>query len=142
MIAFGYEAMGLASDDVFVCTLDKTGQVKREVRIKQPYVSIIHDMAVTQKHIVLPFGGYVTSLERLKAGKIHWGWDQTKPSMIGVLPARRRGEGRALVQGSRALHDAHVQRAHGRQQSHPVRAVLGFEFLSVLPASGWLAVES
>jgi carotenoid cleavage dioxygenase len=90
MIAFGYEATGLATDDIFVYTLDKTGQVKREVRIKQPYVSIIHDMAVTQKHILLPFGGYVTGMDRLKAGKIHWGWDQTKPSMIGVLP--RDGE--------------------------------------------------
>jgi carotenoid cleavage dioxygenase-like enzyme len=86
MIAFGYEATGMASDDVFIYTLDKTGKVTREVRIKQPYVSIIHDMAVTQKHIVLPFGGYVTSMDRLKAGKVHWGWDATKPSMIGVLP--------------------------------------------------------
>jgi carotenoid cleavage dioxygenase len=90
MVAFGYEATGLATDDIFIGTFDKTGKLKREVRIKQPYVSIIHDMAVTQKHILLPFGGYVTGLDRLKAGKIHWGWDQTKPSMIGVLP--RDGE--------------------------------------------------
>ncbi len=34
MIAFGYEATGLATDDVFVYTLDKTGKVTREVRIK------------------------------------------------------------------------------------------------------------
>lgn len=86
MIAFGYEATGLATDDIFIGTFDKTGKLEREVRIKQPYVSVIHDMAVTQKHILLPFGGYVTSMDRLKAGKVHWGWDQTKPSMIGVLP--------------------------------------------------------
>ncbi len=86
MIAFGYEATGLATDDIFIGTFDKTGRLEREVRIKQPYVSVIHDMAVTQKHILLPFGGYVTSMDRLKAGKVHWGWDQTKPSMIGVLP--------------------------------------------------------
>jgi carotenoid cleavage dioxygenase len=86
MIAYGYEATGLATDDVFIYAIDKSGKVTRETRIKQPYVSIIHDIAVTQKHILLPFGGYVTSMERLKAGKIHWGWDSTKPSMIGVLP--------------------------------------------------------
>lgn len=86
MVAYGYEATGLASDDIFVYTLDKSGKVTREVRIKQPYVSVLHDMALTQKHILLPFGGYVTSMDRLKAGKIHWGWDSTKPSMIGVLP--------------------------------------------------------
>ena len=86
MIAFGYEATGLASDDLFVYTIDPSGTVKREVRLKVPYVSVMHDMAITQKHIVFPFGGYVTSPERLQAGKVHWGWDSTKPSQIGVLP--------------------------------------------------------
>ncbi len=86
MVAFGYEATGLATDDLFVYTLDKTGKVTREARLKVPYVSVIHDMALTQRHIVFPFGGYVTSMDRLKAGKIHWGWDSSKPSYIGVLP--------------------------------------------------------
>lgn len=86
MIALGYEATGLASDDVFVYTLDAAGEVQREVRLKVPYVSVIHDMAITQKHILIPFGGYVTSKQRLADGKIHWGWDASKPSYIGVLP--------------------------------------------------------
>jgi carotenoid cleavage dioxygenase len=43
-------------------------------------------MALTHRHIVIPFGGYVTSEQRLKDGRIHWGWDATKPSMIGVMP--------------------------------------------------------
>jgi carotenoid cleavage dioxygenase len=86
MIAFGYEATGLASDDLFIYTIDKGGQVRHEVRVKVPYVSIIHDMAITHRHVIIPFGGYVTSEQRLKDGKIHWGWDQTKPSYIGVIP--------------------------------------------------------
>lgn len=94
MVAFGYEATGLATDDLFIYTIDKTGKVTREVRLKVPYVSVIHDMALTQKHILIPFGGYVTSMERLKAGKIHWGWDSSKPSYIGVLP--RDGEAKDI----------------------------------------------
>jgi carotenoid cleavage dioxygenase-like enzyme len=94
MVAFGYEATGLATDDLFIYTIDKTGKVSRETRVKVPYVSIIHDMALTQKHILIPFGGYVTGVDRLKAGKIHWGWDQTKPSYIGVLA--RDGDGKDL----------------------------------------------
>jgi carotenoid cleavage dioxygenase len=86
MLAFGYEATGLASDDLWIYSLDKAGRVKQEVRTKVPYVSVIHDMALTQKHILIPFGGYVTSTERLQAGRIHWGWDDSKPSYIGVLP--------------------------------------------------------
>jgi carotenoid cleavage dioxygenase len=47
---------------------------------------MIHDCAVTHRHVLIPFGGYVTSAERLEQGKIHWGWDDTKPSVIGVIP--------------------------------------------------------
>jgi carotenoid cleavage dioxygenase-like enzyme len=86
MAAYGYEATGAASDDLFVYTIDKGGAVTGERRLKVPYVSMIHDMALTQKHIVFPFGGYVTSGERLRDGRIHWGWDKTKPSHIGILP--------------------------------------------------------
>jgi carotenoid cleavage dioxygenase-like enzyme len=94
MVAFGYEATGLASDDLWIYTLNKAGQVTREIRTKVPYVSVIHDMALTHKHVVIPFGGYVTSASRLKEGKIHWGWDATKPSYIGVLP--REGEAKDM----------------------------------------------
>lgn len=94
MVAFGYEATGLASDDLYLYRIDRSGRVCHEVRTKVPYVSIIHDMALTQSHIVIPFGGYVTSAERLRAGKIHWGWDDTKPSYIGVIP--RDGEARDM----------------------------------------------
>ncbi|MBX5459771.1 MAG: carotenoid oxygenase family protein [Steroidobacteraceae bacterium] len=94
MIAFGYQATGLVTDDLFIYTIGRDGKVKHEQRIKVPYVSVVHDCAVTQKHILLPFGGYVTSMERLKAGKIHWGWDATKPSYIGVLA--RDGDGKDI----------------------------------------------
>jgi carotenoid cleavage dioxygenase len=53
---------------------------------------MMHDMALTQRHIVFPFCGYVTSEQRLKDGRIHWGWDPAKPAMIGILP--RDGEAR------------------------------------------------
>ena len=86
MVAFGYEATGLASDDLFIYTIDRAGHVRHEVRVKVPYVSIIHDCALTHRHVVIPFGGYVTSTERLTAAKIHWGWDGGKPSYIGVMP--------------------------------------------------------
>ncbi len=91
LIAFGYEATGLASDDLFVYFIDAAGEVQREVRLKVPYVSLIHDFAVTQEHLIFPFACYTTSMDRLRAGKIHWGWDRQLPSMIGIM--RRDGDG-------------------------------------------------
>ncbi len=86
MVSFGYEATGLASDDLYIATMDAKGKVTESVAVKVPYVSVIHDMALTHRHVIIPFGGYVTSAERLKQGRIHWGWDASKPSMIGVMP--------------------------------------------------------
>lgn len=86
LVCFGYEATGLATDDLYIATLDAAGRVHEEVSVKVPYVSVIHDMAITHRHVIIPFGGYVTSRERLEQGKIHWGWDSRKPSMIGVIP--------------------------------------------------------
>ncbi|MFO7276192.1 MAG: carotenoid oxygenase family protein [Pseudomonadota bacterium] len=92
MVCYGYEATGLLSDDLFVYTIDRTGQITREWRLKVPYVSMMHDMALTQKHILFPVWGYVTSMERLKAGEVHWGWDDKVPMYMGVLP--RDGDAR------------------------------------------------
>ncbi|MEO6388152.1 MAG: carotenoid oxygenase family protein [Croceibacterium sp.] len=86
LIAYGNEADGLLSDALWVYRIGADGLVKQEVRTKVPYVSIMHDMALTQKHMLFPFGGYITGMERLQEGKVHWGWDKTKPSYIGVLP--------------------------------------------------------
>lgn len=92
MIAYGNEANGLAGDEVYVATIDKTGRLVHDTRFKVPYVSIMHDIALTQKHIIFPFAGYVTSMERLKAGKVHWGWDNSKESYIGILPRGADGK--------------------------------------------------
>lgn len=86
MVSYGYQATGLATDDLYIATTNAQGKVTDEVTVKVPYVSVIHDMALTHRHVVIPFGGYVTGMDRLQAGKIHWGWDKTKPSVIGVMP--------------------------------------------------------
>jgi carotenoid cleavage dioxygenase-like enzyme len=94
MICYGYEATGLESNDVFLYTINKQGVVTRELRFKVPYISMVHDIGLTQKHVIIPVFGFVTSMERLKQGKVHWGWDSTKPSYVGVVP--REGEAKDI----------------------------------------------
>lgn len=86
LVCFGYEATGEASNDVFIYTIDKHGEVKREVRLKMPYVSELHDFAISREHIVIPVYPLVTSKEWLEAGNIHWAWDDTLPFYTAVLP--------------------------------------------------------
>ena len=94
LIAFGYEATGLETTDIWIYYIDKAGQVTREIKIQSPYVAMLHDIALTQKHIVIPVCGMVSSMERLHEGKVHWGWDSSKPTYYGILP--RDGEAKDL----------------------------------------------
>src|SRR5262245_7127097 len=92
MIGYGYQARGDLSDDIAVYTINPQGAVVKEVWLKAPYVGIIHDIAITQKHVLIPVIARVTSLERLKSGEPMWEWNGSYPTMVGVLP--RDGDGK------------------------------------------------
>ena len=90
MIGYGYEAKGDLSKDIAVYTIDPKGEVVKEVWLTSPYLGIIHDIAITQKHVIIPVIARTTSLERLKRGEPMWEWNGELPTMVGVLP--RDGE--------------------------------------------------
>jgi carotenoid cleavage dioxygenase-like enzyme len=94
LIAFGYEASGLAARDVFLCTFDRAGSMQSPLRFEVPHTTMLHDIAITRSHVIIPGGAAVTSLERLRAGKIHWGWEAGRESFYGIVP--RAGDTRAI----------------------------------------------
>lgn len=91
MICYGYEATGLCTDDLWIYVVSPQGKVTKEYRVKVPYVSTLHDMVLTQKYLIFPVYGYVTSMERLRAGHLHWAWDKNMPTYWGFIP--RDGDG-------------------------------------------------
>ncbi len=91
MICYGYEATGLCTDDLWVYVVSPQGNVTKEYKVKVPYVSTLHDMVLTQKYMIFPVYGYVTNMERLRAGHLHWAWDASQPTMWGFIP--RDGDG-------------------------------------------------
>ena len=92
MIAYGYQAKGDLTKDIAVYEVNPRGEVIKETWLMSPYLGIIHDIAITQKHILIPVIARTTSLERLKSGEPMWEWDGNLPTMVGVLP--RDGEGK------------------------------------------------
>jgi carotenoid cleavage dioxygenase-like enzyme len=86
MIAYGYEAKGILTKDIAVYTINPAGRVTKEVWLQSPYLGIIHDIAITQKHVIIPVIARTSSLERLKAGEPMWDWDGSLPTMVGILP--------------------------------------------------------
>jgi carotenoid cleavage dioxygenase len=46
----------------------------------------MHDIAVSERHVLLPVVPMTTSRERLEAGEPMWAWDDRLPTMVGVFP--------------------------------------------------------
>jgi len=94
LVAFGYEAKGLATNDVFVFSLDKNGKRNWSTWIKVPYAGMIHDFGVTQKHVLIYVVPLATNMDVINGGGPHFAWDSTLPTYFGVL--RRGGDGKDL----------------------------------------------
>lgn len=86
MVAFGYEARGLATRDMSLQLIDASGALVREEFFDAPYVSFQHDFAVTQHHILFTLMPTTTSIERMKAGKTHWVYETGLPIEVGIMP--------------------------------------------------------
>ena len=93
-ISFGYEAQGLATDDIYVFEADRDGHIHWDAFIKAPYAGMIHDFAVTEHHIAFFVCPMATNMEQIRASQVHFGWDSSLPSYMGVM--RRGGDGSDL----------------------------------------------
>jgi carotenoid cleavage dioxygenase-like enzyme len=124
MISYGYEAKGLATDDVYVFSANAKGQITWEAWIKVPYVGMVHDFAVSQKYIAFLVIPMATNVERMKQGQVHFAWDSTLPTWFGVL--ERDGDGKDVRWFRESTH--HVRRAALGSRSNR----FDFSYLSVL----------
>ncbi len=111
LVAFGYEAKGLATDDVFVFSADPKGAVNWSAWVKVPYVGMIHDFGVTQKYVILYVSPMATNMDLINKRGPHFAWDSTLPSYVGVMRRGARRQGPALVQGPGAYMATHCMGA-------------------------------
>jgi carotenoid cleavage dioxygenase len=119
--------------------------VTRETRLKVPYVSMVHDWAITESHVIFPVFGYVTSQERLQDGEIHWIWDSEAPTFFGVLP--RNGEAsdiRWFKGPNRAIVHTFNARTEGEKVilEAPIFDSNPFPFFPFTDGSKWDPVKS
>lgn len=108
---FGYEAGGLATDDVAYCIADKDGNLVSEQWFKQPYLSTIHDFGITEKYAVFPLFPTLTNLERLQAGGDHWVHEQDGDSWLGIMPRHGKVEEMRWFKGPKGVSAFHFVNA-------------------------------
>jgi carotenoid cleavage dioxygenase-like enzyme len=94
MISHGYEARGLATRDISLQFISPRGELLREDLFLAPYVSMIHDWAVTSRHLVFPLMPTTADAERMRRGGPHWVFEPDLDAQIGVM--RREADAAAL----------------------------------------------
>jgi carotenoid cleavage dioxygenase len=87
MVAIGYAASGLCTDDVTYMEVSPAGELVREMWFKVPYYCMMHDFGITEDYLVLHIVPSIGSWERLEQGKPHFGFDTTLPVYLGIIPA-------------------------------------------------------
>ncbi|MEN4980895.1 carotenoid oxygenase family protein [Erwinia billingiae] len=92
LLCFAYEAKGDGSPDIAYFEIDQHGKLKNEIWIKAPYAAMIHDFAVTEKHVIFPLIPLTVDVERMKHGGQHFQWQPDLPQLFGVLPRNGSAE--------------------------------------------------
>ncbi len=94
LVAFGYEADGDKTDTISIFEYNQSGELVWNVKIKAPYISLLHDVAVTENFIAFFVQPMTLDEALMKKGGIRWSWDAAQPSYFGCV--RRGGDGSDL----------------------------------------------
>lgn len=86
MLFFGYMAAGPGSPDISFTVVDRSGKVSRTETFKAPYASMVHDFAITDKHVIFPIFPATIDIPRIMKGGPVIAWDPEQGSQIGIMP--------------------------------------------------------
>jgi carotenoid cleavage dioxygenase len=86
MLFFGYMAAGPGSPDISFTVVDRTGAVTRTETFKAPFASMVHDFAITDRHVIFPVFPATIDIPRIMKGGPMIAWDPEQGSRIGIMP--------------------------------------------------------
>ncbi|GGE96523.1 carotenoid oxygenase family protein [Sphingomonas prati] len=91
LLAFGYEARGIATTDMVYYEFAADGRKLCETWVKAPYAGMVHDFAVTPNYVIFPVLPATANVDRIKDGGRHFEWQGGLGFQFGVM--RRDGDG-------------------------------------------------
>lgn len=92
MFAIGYAARGEATRDLAYYVIDPDGNITHEVWLEAPYSGMIHEFVIGEDYVAFPLTAVSSDIERLKQGDVHFRFDPSRESFIGVLPRYGKAE--------------------------------------------------
>lgn len=91
LLFFGYGGPNGLGAGITAGSLDARGNVTHLRRFDAPYASMVHDFAMTARHLLFPVTPLTASLPRLRAGGPAYAWEPQFGAFVGVM--RRDGSG-------------------------------------------------
>jgi carotenoid cleavage dioxygenase-like enzyme len=85
LVFFGYAASGRLTTDMTYGTIAADGTVTRFERFEAPYSSMVHDFAVTERHVVFPILPLHGSQARAQEGRMPYAWEPALGAHIGII---------------------------------------------------------
>jgi carotenoid cleavage dioxygenase-like enzyme len=90
LVFFGFSVDGELTRGMRFGTLDAAGRVTRFEHFEAPYCSMVHDFAVTRRHVVFPVLPLAGSMVRQHRGESPFAWEPELGAHIGLI---RREQG-------------------------------------------------
>ncbi|MDM0078914.1 carotenoid oxygenase family protein [Variovorax sp. J2P1-59] len=116
MLFFGYGATGPLSSGMTYGAIDTAGRVTRFDRFEAPYASMVHDFAVTERHVLFPVLPLSASMARAQRGLPPFAWEPELGARVGVMPRDGRVEDIRWFEGE-AGYVFHVMNAWEEQDA-------------------------
>ncbi len=90
LVFFSYSATGPLTPGMSWGTIEADGRLSRREIFDAPYCSMVHDFAVTARHVVFPVLPLTGDLRRAMSGRPAFAWEPSRGAFLGVM---RRDEG-------------------------------------------------
>jgi carotenoid cleavage dioxygenase-like enzyme len=88
LLTFSYQARGDCSTDFAFFIADVDGRIVHQMWFNAPYPGMVHDFAVTDTHIIVPFFPLITDMDVLKRGGPFYRWHPDQESHYAIFPRR------------------------------------------------------
>lgn len=88
LITYSYQAKGDGTTDFVFYIIDAAGKVVHQIPLTMPYAGMVHDFAITDTHLVVPFFPLITDMELVKKGGPYYQWHDDLQSHVAIVPRR------------------------------------------------------
>ncbi|MDM0111723.1 carotenoid oxygenase family protein [Variovorax sp. J22R133] len=86
MLFFGYGNPAPLSNGMSFGVISAEGEVKRFERFETPYASMVHDFAITDRHVLFPIMPLTGSMDRAMQGRPPYAWEPQLGTRVGLMP--------------------------------------------------------